>query len=225
MFGPCAVGPAQRLLGAPPVLLQRLALPGEDRDTGRGLGRAVRADDDRGGGVVLGGEDVAAHPADLGAERDQGLDEHGGLDRHVQRAGDPGAAQRLASSAYSLRTAIRPGISCSASWISLRPNAASDRSATLKSPSATVRGRAPVERARVRRERAGHETPVGSRGLCCATTHPTRGAFRVSDAVVRGAEPHRRPPHAHSARGGGRRRTLRSTPTAPRIPPVWFPRA
>src|SRR5215472_12438347 len=34
---------------------------------------------------------------------------------------------------YSLRSAIRPGISCSASWISLRPNSASDRSATLKS--------------------------------------------------------------------------------------------
>ena len=33
-------------------------------------------------------------------------------------------------SAYSARTAISPGISCSASWISLRPKAASDRSAT-----------------------------------------------------------------------------------------------
>ena len=32
--------------------------------------------------------------------------------------------------AYSSRTAIRPGISCSASWISLRPKAASERSAT-----------------------------------------------------------------------------------------------
>ena len=30
--GAGAVGPAQRLLGAPPVLLERLALPGEDRD-------------------------------------------------------------------------------------------------------------------------------------------------------------------------------------------------
>jgi hypothetical protein len=30
--------------------------------------------------------------------------------------------------------AMRPGISCSASWISLRPKAARDRSATLKSP-------------------------------------------------------------------------------------------
>ena len=35
----------------------------------------------------------------------------------------------------SRRVAIRPGISCSASWISLRPNAASPRSATLKSVS------------------------------------------------------------------------------------------
>src|SRR2546423_13033284 len=42
-------------------------------------------------------------------------------------------------SPYSRRVAIRPGISCSASWISLRPNAASDRSATLKSaPVGTV---------------------------------------------------------------------------------------
>ena len=32
--------------------------------------------------------------------------------------------------AYSSRTAISPGISCSASWISLRPKAASERSAT-----------------------------------------------------------------------------------------------
>jgi hypothetical protein len=35
------------------------------------------------------------------------------------------------ASAYSARTAIRPGISCSASRISLRPKSASDRSATL----------------------------------------------------------------------------------------------
>ena len=54
-----------------------------------------RADGDGGRGVVLGGEDVAGGPAHLGAERDQRLDEHGGLDRHVQRAGDPGARERL----------------------------------------------------------------------------------------------------------------------------------
>src|SRR4051794_5852227 len=37
------------------------------------------------------------------------------------------------SSVNSARSAMRPGISCSASSISLRPNAASERSATLKS--------------------------------------------------------------------------------------------
>ena len=52
---------------------------------------ALRADGDRRGGVVLGGEDVAAAPANLGAERGQRLDQHGRLDRHVQRAGDPRA--------------------------------------------------------------------------------------------------------------------------------------
>ncbi len=91
-----AVGPVEHLLGAPPVLLEALALPGVDRDTGRGLRGALRADDDRRGRVVLGGEDVAGRPAHLRAERDQRLDEHGGLDGHVQRAGDPGAGQRLA---------------------------------------------------------------------------------------------------------------------------------
>src|SRR5690606_36134832 len=37
------------------------------------------------------------------------------------------------AAAYSLRVAMRPGISCSARRISLRPNSARDRSATLKS--------------------------------------------------------------------------------------------
>ena len=87
--------PGQCLLGAPPVLLERLALPGEDRHALGVLGRALRTDDDRGGRVVLGGEDVAAGPAHLGAELGQGLDEHGRLDGHVQRAGDAGAGQRL----------------------------------------------------------------------------------------------------------------------------------
>ena len=82
--GALAVRPGQHLLGAPPVLLQRLALPGEDGNALRVLGSAVRADDDRRGGVVLGGEDVAADPAHVGAERGQRLDEHGRLDGHVQ---------------------------------------------------------------------------------------------------------------------------------------------
>ncbi len=59
------------------------------------LGRAVGTDRDRRRGVVLGGEDVAAAPAHLGAERRERLDQHGRLDRHVQRAGDARALQRL----------------------------------------------------------------------------------------------------------------------------------
>ena len=54
-----------------------------------------RADDDRGRGLVLRREDVARRPADLRAERDERLDEHRGLHRHVQRAGDARAGQRL----------------------------------------------------------------------------------------------------------------------------------
>ena len=98
MFGPTTspelVAELEEPLRAPPVVLQRLALPGEDRDAGGLLGRAV-ADDDRRGGVVLGGEDVAADPADVGTERGQRLDEDGGLHGHVQRAGDAGAGERL----------------------------------------------------------------------------------------------------------------------------------
>ena len=69
-----------------PVFLERLALEGEDRGAAGG---------DRRGRVVLRGEDVAARPAHLGAQRLQRLDQHGRLDRHVQRAGDARAFQRL----------------------------------------------------------------------------------------------------------------------------------
>ena len=89
------IGPRHHLVGAAPVLLERLALPGEDGDALRVVDGAVRADDDGGRGVVLGGEDVAARPADLGAELGERLDEHRGLDGHVQRAGDAGAGERL----------------------------------------------------------------------------------------------------------------------------------
>ena len=42
--------------------------------------------------MILRREDVARSPAHLGAQRLQRLDEHRGLDGHVQRAGDAGAA-------------------------------------------------------------------------------------------------------------------------------------
>ncbi len=90
-----AVGPLERLLGAPPVLLQRLTLPGVDRHAARFGHGAVRPHHDGRGRVVLGREDVAADPAHVGAELGQGLDQHGGLHRHVERAHDLGALQRL----------------------------------------------------------------------------------------------------------------------------------
>lgn len=45
--------------------------------------------------MVLGAEDVAAGPGDLGAERGKGLDKDGGLDSHVQAAGNAGAGKGL----------------------------------------------------------------------------------------------------------------------------------
>ncbi len=81
-----AVGPLEDLVGVLPVLLEGFALVGEHGDAG---GR------DGGGGVVLRGENIARGPADLGPERLQRLDEHGGLDGHVQRAGDAGTLQGL----------------------------------------------------------------------------------------------------------------------------------
>src|SRR5439155_8158761 len=92
---PGAVAEVEQLAGAPPVLGEGFALPREHRHAGRAVRGTVGADDDRRGGLVLRGVDVAGHPAHLRAERGQGLDEHGGLHGHVQRPGDPRAAQRL----------------------------------------------------------------------------------------------------------------------------------
>ena len=87
--------PTKHLIAAPPVFRQRFALPRKHRDTLGVIGGALWTDDGRGSGVVLGGENVAGNPADLGPESDQGLDEYGGLHSHVQRAGDPGPGEWL----------------------------------------------------------------------------------------------------------------------------------
>jgi len=76
------------LLETPVVLLLGLTLPGEDGNTGGGNGS---------GGVVLGREDVARSPGDLGTESDEGLDEDGGLDSHVKAASNAGTLERLIS--------------------------------------------------------------------------------------------------------------------------------
>lgn len=74
------------LLEAPVVLLLGLTLPSEDGDTGGSNG---------GGSVVLGAENVAASPGDLGTEGSKSLDEDGSLDGHVQATGDAGTLERL----------------------------------------------------------------------------------------------------------------------------------
>jgi hypothetical protein len=48
-----------------------------------------------GRGVILGREDVAGRPAHIGSQCRQRLDQHGGLNGHVQRADDARALQRL----------------------------------------------------------------------------------------------------------------------------------
>jgi hypothetical protein len=84
--GQAAIMPVEQAGGEIPILPEALALIGEDRDAGGG---------DGGGGVILRRVDVAGDPADVGAERLQGLDQHRRLDGHVQRAGDLGALQGL----------------------------------------------------------------------------------------------------------------------------------
>jgi hypothetical protein len=86
-FAFAALGPEfEDAVGVVPVVGEGLALDREDRRAGFGDGR---------GGVVLGREDVARGPAHLRAQRFQRLDQHGGLDGHVQRAGDARTFQRL----------------------------------------------------------------------------------------------------------------------------------
>ncbi len=74
----------------------RASRPSRRRRARRGVGRrAAGTDDDRRRGVVLGGEDVAGRPTDLGAESDERLDQHRRLHRHVRaspKCAHPGAA-------------------------------------------------------------------------------------------------------------------------------------
>src|SRR5690606_27207057 len=83
------------LLDAPFVLLFGLAFPGEHRDAGGG---------DGGSGLILGGKDVAGGPAYFGAERDQRLDQYGGLDGHVDAAKALRAFQRLFAGVLAAQT-------------------------------------------------------------------------------------------------------------------------
>src|SRR5439155_17882502 len=96
------------------------------------------------------------------------------------------------------RTAINPGISCSANRISTRPNPANDKSATLKSPSARVRAR-DVDGCMV--------LVMDSPDLPTRDSGDDHSPYATPDSV----------------RGGGSGPVAPTT--APHFPPVWFPRA
>ena len=102
------VWPRHHLVGGPPVLLECLALPRKHGHTVGLLHRAVGAHCDRSRGVVLRRKNVATRPANLGAELDERLDEHCGLHRHVQRAGDTGSLQWFEGAIF-LAQCAQPG--------------------------------------------------------------------------------------------------------------------
>ncbi len=90
-FGAFAIGVSNGLLGAPPVFFEGFAFPRKDGDAGSG---------DSSGGMVLGGEDVAAGPAHGCAEVYEGLDEDRRLDGHVEGSGDADACERFFCSVF-----------------------------------------------------------------------------------------------------------------------------
>ena len=91
-----AVWPVEELFGCPPVLFEGFALPRKDGDAGWGGFGAGRPNSYCGSGVVLGGEDVAGHPANVSTEGGERFDKHRGLDRHVKRSGNACASEWLA---------------------------------------------------------------------------------------------------------------------------------
>ena len=77
--------------GAFPVLFKGFAFPGKYGDAACG---------DGGGSMVLGGIDVAGGPAYGGSKVGEGFDEYGGLDGHVEGAGDAGATEGLLGAVF-----------------------------------------------------------------------------------------------------------------------------
>ena len=172
---PALARPQQCLLGAPPVLLERLTLPGEH-------GNAL--------GVVDGPVGTTATAAAAWSWVEKML-------QLAQRTRAPSAVSVSISTAvctvmcsdpvmrapargwlaaYSERMAMRPGISCSARTISLRPNSAADEVGHLERQCGVigghgisflvgylVRGRAGLVRAIRRKRNARAPTSVGGR--------------------------------------------------------------
>ncbi|KAJ8615026.1 hypothetical protein MRB53_034398 [Persea americana] len=76
--------PIEAQISAPSILLRVSPFQAKTTDRVAGDGK---------GGVVLGGEDVAGAPADLGPKGGEGFDEDDGLDGHVEGVRDSGALE------------------------------------------------------------------------------------------------------------------------------------
>ena len=81
-----AFGVRDRAIRAPPVVLKRFAFPREHSDAAFGNGR---------GSMVLRGKNIAASPAHARSKIGKCLDQHRGLNRHVQRSSDAHVCQRF----------------------------------------------------------------------------------------------------------------------------------
>ena len=81
-----ARGPFEDAMRVVPIFGERFALDRKHRRAAHG---------DCGRCVILCRVDVARSPAHIGTERFERLDQHRGLDGHVERPGNTGAAQRL----------------------------------------------------------------------------------------------------------------------------------
>mmetsp|Transcript_1265 Transcript_1265/g.2855 ORF Transcript_1265/g.2855 Transcript_1265/m.2855 type:complete len:449 (-) Transcript_1265:279-1625(-) len=87
------IGPGESIQGAFPVFVEGLSLPGEN---GGGF-----ITSNGGGSVILGGENVARTPSDIGSELVYSLNKDGSLDGHVKRSRNTGSRKRLGRSVFS----------------------------------------------------------------------------------------------------------------------------
>ena len=137
-WGPAPSGQRSDLLGAPPVLLEALALPGVDRDALRALDACPRAPRPPRRRRGPGWRRCCSSPSGPRAPSTARVSISTAVWMVMCSEPVMRAPARGWVSAYSARRAISPGISCSASRISLRPKSARERSATLKSRPVSV---------------------------------------------------------------------------------------
>ena len=90
-----AVWPHDRFFGAPPILREGFTLPGIDWSSDWAIERAATTDDHGSSSGVLGRENIAGDPANVGPQIGERFDQNSGLNGHVERTHDLGTRQRL----------------------------------------------------------------------------------------------------------------------------------